>query len=64
MAPFLRSSALLEKRGEERGEVYEKGGSDTDRPKIQQSKIIIWCIVEKRDEPLSRSLKRWRLSPA
>ena len=32
MAPFLRSSnPLLEKKGEERGEVYEKGGNDNDR---------------------------------
>jgi len=32
MAPFLRSSyPLLEKRGEERGEVYKKGGIDTNR---------------------------------
>jgi len=27
---------LLEKRGEERGEVYIKGGNDTEIPKIQQ----------------------------
>ena len=38
MAPFLRSSnPLLEKRGEERGERYKKGGTiPTEIPKIQQ----------------------------
>ena len=32
MAPFLRrSTPFWKKRGEERGEVYKKGGNDTDR---------------------------------
>jgi hypothetical protein len=32
MAPYLRSSTpFWKKRGEERGEIYKKGGNDTDR---------------------------------
>jgi len=41
MAPFLRSSSpLLEKRGEEKGEVYKKGGNDTDRNTENTANLI------------------------
>jgi len=40
MAPFLGAHPLLEKRGEERGEVYEKGGNDTDRNTENPANLI------------------------
>jgi len=41
MPPYLRSSnPLLEKRGEERGEVYKKGGKDPDRNTENPANLI------------------------
>jgi hypothetical protein len=41
MAPFLRSSTpFWKKRGEERGEVYKKGGNDTDRNTENPANLI------------------------
>jgi len=40
-APFLRSyNPLLEKRWEERGDVYEKGGNDPDRNTENPANLI------------------------
>jgi hypothetical protein len=40
-APFLRiPNPLLEKRGEEKGEVYKKGGNDTDRNTENPANLI------------------------
>jgi len=41
MAPFLRASTpFWKKRGEERGEVYKKGGIDTDRNTENPANLI------------------------